>query len=110
MKFADRARCVMQRVKKNDFDAQDDALIQKLQKEVLHLKECLALKRKGNQKDISHQLYILKDENERLRQMAISNSEIEKMKLENKLMRLELQKFQGNSIGGSENASIYNID
>lgn len=30
LKFADRAKCVMQRVKKNEFDAKDDALIQKL--------------------------------------------------------------------------------
>lgn len=49
------------------------------------------MRRKGiNTKDLSHQLYILKDENERLRQMAINYEDIERMKLENKQMRLEL--------------------
>ena len=41
LKFADRAKCVMQRVKKNEINAKDDALVQKLQKEVLYLKELL---------------------------------------------------------------------
>jgi len=39
-------------------------------------------------------LYILKDENERLRQMAMDYEEIEKMKQENKQMRLELQRLK----------------
>lgn len=30
LKFADRAKCVMQRFKKNEFSAKDDALVQKL--------------------------------------------------------------------------------
>jgi kinesin family protein 3/17 len=55
LKFADRAKCVMQRVKKNEINAKDDALVQKLQKEVLYLKELLQMKRQGfNPKDISH--------------------------------------------------------
>ena len=40
---------------------------------------------------MSHQLYILKDENDRLRQMALNFEDIEKMKQENKELRLELQ-------------------
>ena len=45
----------MQRVKKNEINAKDDALVQKLQKEVLYLKELLQMKRQGfNPKDISH--------------------------------------------------------
>ena len=53
LKFADRAKCVMQRVKRNEISAKDDKLIQKLRKEVMHLKEVLAMRRKGNTKDIS---------------------------------------------------------
>lgn len=30
LKFADRAKCVMQRVKRNEINAKDDALVQKL--------------------------------------------------------------------------------
>ena len=47
--------------------------------------------------DISQQLYFLKDENERLRQMAMNYEEIERMKQENKEMRLELQKLKAYS-------------
>jgi len=34
LKFADRAKSVMQRVKRNEINAKDDALVQKLQREV----------------------------------------------------------------------------
>ena len=37
LKFADRAKQVMVRVKQNQVNATDDALVQKLQKEVTHL-------------------------------------------------------------------------
>jgi hypothetical protein len=68
-KFADRAKCVMQRVRRNEINAKDDALVQKLQKEVQYLKELLAMRKRGTGGigEISQQLYILKDENERLR-------------------------------------------
>ncbi len=64
------------------------------------------MKRQGfNPKDVSHQLYILKDENERLRQMAMNYEDIEKMKQENKAMRLELQRLK--QIGVSDVGSAY---
>lgn len=52
---------------------------------------------------MSTQLYILRDENERLRQMALNYDEIEKMKQENKEMRLELQRLK--NIAFNEGAS-----
>ena len=64
------------------------------------------MRKKGNMGDISQQLYILKDENERLRQMAMNYDEIERMKQENKQMRLELQKLKNLAISefnGSNN-------
>lgn len=67
------------------------------------------MKRKGvNPNDLSHQLYILKDENERLRQMALNYEDIEKMKEENKLMRLELQKLKmiTSDIGSNYNGDL----
>ena len=94
LKFADRAKEVMQMVKKNEYSAKDDVAVQKLQKEVLHLKEVLNLKRKNNSKDLTHQLYTLKEENYRLREYALSFNEVEKMRQENKEMRLELQKMK----------------
>lgn len=84
----------MQRVKRNEINAKDDALVQKLQREVQYLKELLALRRKGAPGDLSQQLYLLKDENMRLREMAIDYEEVERMKRENKEMRLELQRLR----------------
>jgi len=54
MKFADRASMVMQRVKKNEISAKDDALIHKLQSEINYLKELLQLKKKGKQDELTN--------------------------------------------------------
>ena len=62
-----------------------------------YLKDLLALRKKGQLGDMSTQLYILRDENERLRQIALNYDEIEKMKQENKEMRLELQRLRNNT-------------
>jgi hypothetical protein len=48
------------------------------------------MKRKGNNKDMTHTLYHLKEENDRLREIAKENLVIEQLKMENKQMRLEL--------------------
>jgi hypothetical protein len=47
---------------------------------------------------VSRQLYQLKDENMRLKEMAMNYEEIERMKQENKEMRLELQKLRNVAI------------
>ena len=60
LKFADRAKEVMSTVKANEVNASDDALVQKLQKEVQHLREILSLRRKGNKSDIEDKLIELK--------------------------------------------------
>jgi hypothetical protein len=44
IKFAERASLVLQRVRKNEFSAKDDALIHKLQTEINYLKDLLQLK------------------------------------------------------------------
>lgn len=46
MKFADRAKQIMTNAKVNEINAYDDALIQKLQKEVQNLREMLNMRRK----------------------------------------------------------------
>lgn len=99
----------MQRLRRNEINAKDDALVQRLQREVSYLKELLALRRRGGagQTQISQQLYILKGENERLRQMAMDYGDVERMKEENKQMRLELQKLkEGGNSGHSSPRSI----
>jgi len=47
LKFADRAKRILQKVSANQVSAADDALVLKLQREIQHLKEILNLKRKG---------------------------------------------------------------
>lgn len=53
LKFADRAKSVMVKVKANEVNASDDALVAKLQREVQHLREVLNLRRKGDPHDMS---------------------------------------------------------
>ncbi len=84
----------MVKVQANEMSAADDAYIQKLQKEVQHLKEILNLKRNGGATDVHQQLLYLKEENAKLKQMAGKVSEVERLKQENKIMRLELQKLR----------------
>jgi hypothetical protein len=57
-------------VKINEFSAMDDAVVKKLQKEVIYLKEILQMKRKGDSMDVNNQMLLLKMENDRLREMA----------------------------------------
>lgn len=93
MKFADRASLIVQKVSKNEFSAKDDALIHKLQGEINYLKELLQLKKKGKQDEIANQLYSLKQENQRLKSIAMTNQEIENMMKENREMKMQLQKL-----------------
>lgn len=53
LKFADRAKKILQKVSANQINAADDALVLKLQREITHLKDILNLKRKGGAHDIT---------------------------------------------------------
>ena len=92
MKFADRAKQILSTVKANEINAADDALVQKLQKEVQSLRELLQFRKKDV--NLERQLMLLKEENEKLKQIAKKADIVEKLKLENKLMKLELQKIK----------------
>lgn len=94
LKFADRAKQIMVKVQANAVSAADDALVSKLQREVQHLKEILNLNRKGGVLDINQQLLVLKEENHRLKDMATKVETVEKLKQENKTLRLELQQMK----------------
>lgn len=96
LKFADRATHVVQKVKRNEINAKDDALILKLQSEISYLRELLKLTKKGKSDELASQLYLLKQENRRLRSLALTNEQIESMMKENKAMKLQLQALQAN--------------
>ncbi len=53
LKFADRAKNVMQRVKRQEVNAYEDAIINKLQREITFLKEVLNMKQKGTGTDMT---------------------------------------------------------
>jgi hypothetical protein len=99
LKFADRAKQIMVKVQANAVSAADDALVLKLQREVQHLKDILNLSRKGGVLNVHQQLLVLKEENHRLKDRATQVQTVEKLKAENKNLRLELQqvKVQGYS-------------
>ena len=67
----------MTKVSANAVSAQDDALVNKLQKEIQHLKDILNLKRKGGAHDLHQQLLILKEENTKLKEMVNHNDEVD---------------------------------
>ena len=84
----------MVKIKANELDAGDNALVQKLHKEVIHLRQVLNLRKKGKFEEIQQQLVRLQKENNRLKQLADHHEEVERLKLENKFMRIELQKIK----------------
>jgi Kinesin motor domain len=53
LKFADRAKNVMQRVRKTELNVHEDATVNKLQREISFLKEVLMLKQKGTVNEMS---------------------------------------------------------
>ncbi|CAI2382956.1 unnamed protein product [Moneuplotes crassus] len=97
LKFADRAKQVMVRAKANTFKGSDDALVKRLQKEILHLRDILNIRRKGGQGELAEQLMQLKQENSLLKERNIDFKDVEKLMQENKYMKLELQKFMSNT-------------
>lgn len=84
----------MVKIKANELDAADQALVQKLHKEVLHLRQVLNLRKRGKMEEVQAQLIKLQTENNKLRELAGEHDEIERLKLENKIMRMELQKIR----------------
>lgn len=90
--FANRAKRVKITAVANEISASDDALVKKLQQELQYLKDLLQLKRKGGMSDVHRQLLMLKQENDKLRSVHTNWEEIERLKMENKMMRIELQR------------------
>lgn len=92
--FANRAKRVKIIAQPNVINASDDALVKKLQQELQYMKDLLQLKRKGGIGDVNRQLIILKQENDKLRAIHSDWEQVERLKMENKMMRLELQRIK----------------
>jgi len=94
LSFANRAKKVTITAVANEISASDDALVKKLQQELQYLKDLLQLKRKGGMSDVHRQLLMLRQENDKLRAVHADWDAIEKLKMENKMMRIELQRVR----------------
>jgi len=103
--FANRAKRVRITALPNVINASDDALVKKLQQELQYMKDLLQLKRKGGAGDVNRQLILLKQENDKLRAIHNDWGEVERLKMENKMMRLELQRLKDQGPIGND---IYN--
>ena len=72
LKFADRAKNVMQRVRRNELiSAESDQVVTKMQTEIAFLKEMLTIKQNDG---LSKQIKDLQSENERLKRLVTTNS------------------------------------
>ena len=98
----------MVKVHKNEVSATSDKLVSKLQREVQYLKSLLDMRRKGGMEQIHQELWSLREENEKLRSIAggVSVTEVERLRNENKLLRVELQKL-GNQTSMENSGSSF---
>jgi predicted nuclease with TOPRIM domain len=73
LKFADRAKNVMQRVRRNELiSADSEEVVSKMQKEISFLKEMLALRQQDYH--LQRKINELQSENERLKRIVTSAS------------------------------------
>jgi Kinesin motor domain len=93
LKFADRARQILVKLKKNEVSATNNQLISNLQREIQHLKTLLNLKRKGGIQELEQKIWVLTEENQKLKTMKnnFTIEEVERLKEENKKLKIELQ-------------------
>lgn len=94
MKFADRAMKVQVNAMANEINPEDDKLVQKLRREVIHLRELLQMRRNKTEQDVHVELLNLKEENFKLKAMNSASEEVEKLKRENNRLRLIIQDNQ----------------
>lgn len=96
LKFADCAREVMIKARKREVSVTSDGLINKLQQEIAHLRTLLGL---SNIVGINEEILRLRQENRQLREFASRPTieEAEKLKEENKQLKLQLQCAEGSS-------------
>jgi hypothetical protein len=116
LKFADRAKQVMIRSKKNEVSALSSEIVTKLQKEISHLKSLLGLRNKGGIEELQKKIENLTQENKVLKRRAtlLTVDEVEKLRFENKILRLELQNLgivqgSGDPFKDSPNSTTSNL-
>lgn len=66
----------MQRVKRQEVNAYEDAIINRLQREITFLKDVLNMKQKGSANEMTSKVVMLQEENERLKNMVLDKNHI----------------------------------
>lgn len=94
LKFADNAKQVLVKASVNEVSAKDDAVVQKLRREVQHLKDILNMRRTKNDNDVQRELLSLKEQNYKLRELASKGEQVELLQKENQNLRKRLNHMQ----------------
>lgn len=94
LKFADNAKQVLVKASLNEVNANEDAVVKKLRREVQHLKDILNMRRNKNDTDIQRELLALKEQNYRLRELASKGQQVEGLVKENQNLKKELQRYK----------------
>ncbi|CAI2378169.1 unnamed protein product [Moneuplotes crassus] len=110
LKFADSSKRVLVKKSLNEINGKEDAVVQKLRREVQYLKDILQFNRsgyKGNTAESYHkmiyldkiaplekELLSLKEQNYKLREIAQKADYVKKLEAENNQLRQEIQQFR----------------
>ena len=94
LKFADNAKQVLVKATINEVSGKEDAVVRKLRREVQHLKDILNMRRNNTDSEIQRELFILKEQNFKLRELASKGEYVEKVIKENQALKAEIVKFK----------------
>jgi Kinesin motor domain len=97
LKFASKAKEISLHAEANEISVADNKLIQRLQKEIRYLKDCMKISK--NSENLHEKLWNLQEENQRLKE-GLTPVDLDKILQENKRMKAQLQKLMeitGNS-------------
>eukprot|EP01017_Pseudomicrothorax_dubius_P043188 TRINITY_DN7146_c0_g1_i1.p1 TRINITY_DN7146_c0_g1~~TRINITY_DN7146_c0_g1_i1.p1 ORF type:complete len:660 (+),score=144.23 TRINITY_DN7146_c0_g1_i1:66-2045(+) len=85
LKFADRAKHVMTKVKLNVSSTHENALVQKLQREITTLQDIIGKMTRGNKhlRELQVQVLALREENHRLKEGRTNSTDLERLLKEN---------------------------
>lgn len=111
LKFAQRAKLIISKVKQNNVSAKNDAMVTKLKSEIRQLKDVLNLRKgKRGENNLEAQLVSLKLENAQLKDNIKNNQEVKRLRHENYLIRNQLKLVSRSPESYYGNSKAKNID
>ena len=91
LRFANMTKRLSLHAKANEISVADNKLIQRLQKEIRYLKDCMKIPK--NSEDLHHKLISLQEENDRLKETIAPTVNIDSILQENQKMKVQLKKI-----------------